>query len=169
MLQTHNRTRVRKSKPQPTRLNAAHRFLLTALSLGSFIGGWGMIARREGLAQSTEAAPPTVEPIILPVQPQPVNLPAPWPTLEPLPVLPPIPTVAPLSPDRFSGSGPIPTPGSAHLTQPAAKLNGGPAPIPTLAPLPQLPPKPAISPSGPSGCGLCSGGQHWPGQPQSAA
>lgn len=123
-----------RRKRQPPKMNGSAKFLVTALSLGAFVGGWNLIARQEELSQESPASPTPIRHIL------PRAMSTPWPTIEPLVTLPPIPTVAPLPAGRFSGLGQIEPLTDASIS---VALIPTLAPLPTLAPVPTLPPAPA--------------------------
>ena len=125
-------TPTKKRRP-PAKLGATGKILLTALSLSSFVGGWAVLARQEGLAEAQEPeVPPTPEPMPIALQP---TL-TPWPTIRPLDTLPPIPTVAPL---QLGTVAPV----NARSQSTIAALD---LTLPTLAPPPTLVPSPTSPP-----------------------
>lgn len=48
----------RRSRSQPAKLSGAGKMLLSALSLGAFVGGWNLLARYEGQTANQELPPP---------------------------------------------------------------------------------------------------------------
>lgn len=134
MTKSHKSVNPARQKRQPAKMNGPAKFLVTALSLGAFVGGWNLIARQEEPSKEDLASPTPIRNIL------PIPTATPWPTIEPLVTLPPIPTVAPLSASRFSGLGQIEPLTDASIS---VALIPTLVPLPTLAPVPTLPPTPA--------------------------
>ncbi len=170
MTKSQNPVKPPRRKRQPAKMNGPAKFLVTALSLGAFLGGWNLIARQEELSQVGDAL--SSSPPLggneggwgkSPASPTPIRhlipgpTPTPWPTIEPLVTLPPIPTVAPLPAGRFFGDALSSSPplggneggrgtGLGQI-EPLTDVSISVALIPTLAPLPTLVPAPTLPPT----------------------
>lgn len=132
------------SRRRPSKLSGPAKLLMTALSLGAFVGGWSLIARQESKADGAAPEAPSTSPAT------PAPAPVVWPAIEPLPSLPPVPTIAPLPADRFKTGVQVQV---APVPAPAISAPVQLAPMPTLAPLPAMPAPPPPPPPGGGGGG----------------
>ena len=133
----------KKTTSRKKKLTRPHKFILTTLSLSTFVGMWGGIAQQEASTASD------LDTVSLPDMPPPATnivlaTASPWPTIAPLSdlgSLRPIPTIAPLQENRFAHLNQ-----SQIITTPVQVADTGLAlaPIPTLAPVPTPVPVVAI-------------------------